>query len=191
MAEPSFGHTKVLVIGEEAAREGLKDTIDFFHRHRELSRRMKLVIANGDAHEVIKVSPEIEELADYLDNLIELVTLSGRLQRKTWEAARELFSTGNASAAGAAGRNRSDHRRFGRDQKLAAGRVVGGAGDHGQAHLPPTNCGWACWWWKSDKSTGEVAVTIDLPAPKSRSCLRAIGSPSSSTSSLKLMSLSS
>ena len=81
--EPSFGHTKVLVIGEEAARESLKDTIDFFHRHRELSRRMKLVIAQGDAYHVIKVSPEIEELLGiYLDNLIELVTLSGRLQRK-------------------------------------------------------------------------------------------------------------
>ncbi|MGI6036037.1 MAG: Ger(x)C family spore germination protein [Limnochordia bacterium] len=96
--EPYFGQARVLVIGEEAARQSLKDPLDFFHRHREVSRRMKLVIAKGDAEQVIKVSPEIENLLGiYLDNLIELVTLSGRIQRKNLgEAARDLFSNGNA-----------------------------------------------------------------------------------------------
>ncbi len=161
--EPSFGHTKVLVIGEEAARESLKDTIDFFHRHRELSRRMKLVIAQGDAYHVIKVSPEIEELLGiYLDNLIELVTLSGRLQRKNLgEAARELYSTGNALLPRA--RPEETEVIVGGSAVIKNWRLVGWLGElETMGSLFATNqlrVGLLVVG-SPDKTTGEVAVTI-------------------------------
>ena len=155
---------------------------------------MKLVIAQGDAYHVIKVSPEIEELLGiYLDNLIELVTLSGRLQRKNLgEAARELYSTGNALLPRA--RPEETEVIVGGSAVIKNWRLVGWLGELETmgSLLPPTNCGWACWWWEvPTRAPGRSPSRSDLPAPKSRSCLRAIGSPSSSTSSLKLMSLSS
>ncbi|MCK9222129.1 MAG: Ger(x)C family spore germination protein [Limnochordia bacterium] len=95
---PFYGHTKAVIIGEELAREGIKDVIDYLHRHRDISRRMKLLISNGKAKDVLEVKPAIEPLLGvYLDNLIEFVTLSGRVQTKSFgEVVQELVETGNA-----------------------------------------------------------------------------------------------
>jgi spore germination protein KC len=78
---PFFGHTKVVVIGEETARNDIEDIVEYFRRNQEISRRLKLVIARGEAKDVIEVEPIIEDfLGIYLDNLIELVLLSGHVQ---------------------------------------------------------------------------------------------------------------
>lgn len=52
---PFWGHLEYLVIGEEAAKEGLLKYIDFFSRDAEIRLNLKVYIARGlDAGEVIK-----------------------------------------------------------------------------------------------------------------------------------------
>ncbi len=96
--QPFYGQAQVLVIGEEAARKGLRDLIDYFHRHQQINNhRLKLIIARGEALDVLEVAPEIEELLGiYLANLLEIVTVTGRVQYRTLaEAVMELYASGN------------------------------------------------------------------------------------------------
>ena len=96
---PFYGQAQVLVIGEEAARRGLRDLLDYFHRHQDVNNsRLILLIAQGEALDVIEVAPEIEDLLGiYLHKLVALVATTGRVQFKTFaEAIMELYDTGNA-----------------------------------------------------------------------------------------------
>ena len=94
---PFYGHTKVVVVGEETARDGLKDIFNFFHHRQDINRGMKICIAKGEAREVLDIKPVLEGLTGvYLSNIIEMAGISGRLLTTDFgEAARDLFTTGN------------------------------------------------------------------------------------------------
>jgi len=68
---PFFPHMKILIISEEVARSGhLPDIIDYFLRDAEMRRGVKIMIANGEAREVLGVNPVNEKLpAMYIDSV--------------------------------------------------------------------------------------------------------------------------
>lgn len=68
-----FGHMRLLVIGEEAARRGLENILDVWERGTEASRRFRVVVANGEAREVLSVAAPTTEVTslfiyDVMDN---------------------------------------------------------------------------------------------------------------------------
>ena len=57
-----LSHSLVLVIGEEMAREGIGELIEFAARHREFRLRSWVVVCRGKAVDALQVRPEFEKL---------------------------------------------------------------------------------------------------------------------------------
>lgn len=57
-----LGHRRVIVLGEELAREGIIQTIDVFSRYRESRLTSALLIAKGTALNIISANPHLEQL---------------------------------------------------------------------------------------------------------------------------------
>ncbi|WP_227935590.1 Ger(x)C family spore germination protein [Alkalihalobacillus deserti] len=55
-----WGHSEVFVIGEELAKEGISDEIEYFLRHREPRVRAYVFVAKNRAKEVMALLPPIE-----------------------------------------------------------------------------------------------------------------------------------
>jgi len=67
-----FPQNKVIVIGEELAREGIAPLLDFFHRDPEPRRMSWLLIAKGNAHDIISAKHEQENIpARAIDSIIK------------------------------------------------------------------------------------------------------------------------
>lgn len=74
-----FEHMRVLVIGEDVAREDLKPILNTFIRRPQFNRRSHIVIAHGTAEDVLEVEPWVEKLkANYIDSLYQNSSLTGR-----------------------------------------------------------------------------------------------------------------
>lgn len=70
--EPFMGSLKIMVIGEDAAKAGFIDIIDFAQRYAEFRRSMYLVLAKGKAQDVLNIKLRKGELpAMYLKSNIE------------------------------------------------------------------------------------------------------------------------
>lgn len=94
-----FGHTKVVVINEEVARDGIWPYIDFFDRNPNTSRRIKFIIANGEAADVFAIDNPLEPLASlYLSQLIEMPgPNAAAITLNFQDMARLLELTGDAA----------------------------------------------------------------------------------------------
>jgi spore germination protein KC len=57
-----FGHTRVIVIGEEVARQGVKDIMDGFRRDPQLRRLLWPLVIEGRASEFLRLNPEVEQI---------------------------------------------------------------------------------------------------------------------------------
>jgi len=57
-----MGHTMVVVIGEELAREGINQIIDFLSRHRDIRMRVWVVVCEGLAEDALQTQSEFESL---------------------------------------------------------------------------------------------------------------------------------
>lgn len=57
-----FQHMKVLVIGEDAARNNnmLRELLDSLERHSQVNRKVNVLIAKGKAEDVLNLEPEFE-----------------------------------------------------------------------------------------------------------------------------------
>jgi Ger(x)C family germination protein len=69
---PFYGHLKAIVIGEEVAREGVVEVLDYIERSGDTGRRMSVIIAKGEAKSIFDlVSTQkmtiSEELIDVLN----------------------------------------------------------------------------------------------------------------------------
>ena len=74
-----LGHTRVLVISEDLAREGLSRYMNFFHNNPEFRRLSYLLISENKAEDLLNTFPKTANLqAIYLMNLIE-----DEIQRQT------------------------------------------------------------------------------------------------------------
>lgn len=59
-AQLTWMHNRVIIIGEEAARDGLHDILDFLTRNREIRYESWLLITEGKAKDALQVTPELQ-----------------------------------------------------------------------------------------------------------------------------------
>lgn len=59
---PFVGTTKVIVLGQDVAKDGINNVLDFFQRYYELRRTVYLVLAKGTAQELLNVKTRQGEL---------------------------------------------------------------------------------------------------------------------------------
>ncbi|TDF97977.1 Ger(x)C family spore germination protein [Paenibacillus piri] len=75
-----YGHTRVIAIGEEAAREGVNHIFDPFRRDPQLRRLLWPLIVKGEARELLKAGPNLEQIPIvYVMTLIENGAKAGRI----------------------------------------------------------------------------------------------------------------
>mgnify|MGYP000848859779 CR=1 FL=1 len=74
-----FEHMRVVVIGEDAARGGLKNIINPLIRQTEFNRRSRIAICEGKAKKVMEINPWTEKLkSEYMESIYASVGLSGK-----------------------------------------------------------------------------------------------------------------
>ncbi len=91
-----MGHTRLLVIGEEAAKTDLSFIIDLFERQREFTRRFRVVVADGKAKDIAAVKPPSADLVSmYVYDAMEPHRRSNRfVERGYGEFVQQLRETG-------------------------------------------------------------------------------------------------
>ncbi|ADL08914.1 Ger(x)C family spore germination protein [Thermosediminibacter oceani] len=94
-----FEHTRVILIGEELARDGIEEIVNFLERNSEINRRSRVIVVRGKAKDVMNFKNEIEVLpALYISNIFENQDICGRfVQVDVDEFMKEVHSMhGNA-----------------------------------------------------------------------------------------------
>ncbi|MCG0276411.1 MAG: Ger(x)C family spore germination protein [Thermosediminibacteraceae bacterium] len=67
-----FEHTRVILIGEELARDGIEEVVNFLERNSEINRRSFVIIVQGKAKDLLNFQNEIEVLpALYIANIFK------------------------------------------------------------------------------------------------------------------------
>lgn len=75
-----YGHTRVIAIGEAAAKDGLKDITDVFRRDPQLRRLLWPLVVKGEAIDLLKANPQLEQIPTvYTMSLIENGAKIGRI----------------------------------------------------------------------------------------------------------------
>lgn len=71
--KPFYSHLRLIIIGEELAREGLRDVLDLFIRHNEVRIIPKILVAkNMRAKDIMDAQSEIENIpALHLEGILE------------------------------------------------------------------------------------------------------------------------
>lgn len=70
--EPYFEHMRVIVIGEDLARHGIREALDFFSREPEIRWKVRVYVTPGEARKVLEVKPRQEVInATYLFDLAQ------------------------------------------------------------------------------------------------------------------------
>lgn len=92
-----FGHTKIIVFGEEVARDGIWPFLDYFERNPTTDLRLKIFIAEGEAKQILNTTNPREPLASfYLNRLIELESLTARTITQNYQdSIKRLHNNGN------------------------------------------------------------------------------------------------
>ncbi|MFZ5645102.1 MAG: Ger(x)C family spore germination protein [Bacillota bacterium] len=74
-----LSETKIMVIGEDLAREGIGKVTDFIDRNRETSTRQFLLIAKGEAEDVLNTELGTEKIWAYgIGNTVQAMTAHGK-----------------------------------------------------------------------------------------------------------------
>jgi len=58
-----LGHTAMIMIGEDLARDGIQNVIDFCDRNKDIRYRTDVAVCQGSALETIEAQPEFENIA--------------------------------------------------------------------------------------------------------------------------------
>lgn len=75
-----YGHTRIIALGEDIAKEGVTDVADAFRRDPQLRRLLWPVVVKGEAAELLRANPELEQIPTvFLMSLIETGAESGRI----------------------------------------------------------------------------------------------------------------
>jgi spore germination protein KC len=91
-----WGHCKVYIFGEEIAKKGITELIDFFARHPEPRNRAFMYVSKGNAMEVLQLLPPLERYS--ADVIRELSDLHVGLEITLVELERMLHSRAKAAA---------------------------------------------------------------------------------------------
>lgn len=74
-----WGHIQVAIIGEQAAREGVDDFLDFFSSDPELRGTSLIAMVKGRAKEVMEARIDLTPIpSDYLSDLLTNSTINGK-----------------------------------------------------------------------------------------------------------------
>lgn len=80
--EPFFAHAYVLIIGEDMAKNGIAEIIDWVGRNRQLRDRVRTAVALGTAEDILKAEPKMTQLpAEYIEALLRIGDESGLIPR--------------------------------------------------------------------------------------------------------------
>ncbi|HEY8342271.1 MAG TPA: Ger(x)C family spore germination protein [Calditerricola sp.] len=79
-----LGSARLLIISENVAKAGLRDDLDALRRHPEIRRNIWLLVVPGEAHRLLEISPNLEQIpADYLINIVRSGTEEERIPNIT------------------------------------------------------------------------------------------------------------
>lgn len=103
----SLAQLKVVIIGEQAARHGIDDTLDYLERNQEVQRRVTLAVAPGEALKILQVRTMIDQLAAFtLPRLITEARAAARApeasigEAMTWRETSTGFVVPRVRASG-------------------------------------------------------------------------------------------
>lgn len=69
---PNYDHLKIIIFGEEFAKRGLNNYIDFLFRNPQARRLTKASVCEGDAKDLFDIQPKTaKSISQYLDVLLE------------------------------------------------------------------------------------------------------------------------
>lgn len=75
-----YGHTRIIAIGEEAAKAGLNHILDPFRRDPQIRRLLWPVVVKGEGRELLTAIPNLEQIPTvFIMTLIENGAKSGRI----------------------------------------------------------------------------------------------------------------
>lgn len=79
---PFWSHSTIMIIGEDMARNGIAEIIDWTARDRQIRNRIRVAVALGKAEDILKVEPKMDQLpAEYIESLIRQGTNTGFIPR--------------------------------------------------------------------------------------------------------------
>jgi spore germination protein KC len=85
-----WAHNMVVVFGEEIAREGIDNYLDFFNRDPELRKRSWVLVSkSAEAREVLEVEPELERIPAIV---MSLMVEAGKINAKIAAADLKQFT---------------------------------------------------------------------------------------------------
>jgi len=74
-----FEHMRIIVIGEDMARQGIRHVINPFIRQIYFNRRSRIAIAEGSAKKILEADPWVEKIrAEYLQTIYANVEFTGK-----------------------------------------------------------------------------------------------------------------
>jgi len=94
-----WAHNMVIIFGEELAKEGLADQLDFFNRDPELRRRSYMLVAKGSqAKDILEVESRLEEFsATEICGLVESGAVNARVAKVDFHQFISKLATPNVS----------------------------------------------------------------------------------------------
>ncbi|WP_223812064.1 Ger(x)C family spore germination protein [Geobacillus sp. 46C-IIa] len=79
-----WGHTKVVIFGEKAAKAGIREHLDFLIRHPQTRIRSNVLVSKGSAKSVLELLPPIEQSSsEVLREMAESRTLLRKTVKET------------------------------------------------------------------------------------------------------------
>jgi spore germination protein KC len=77
-----FGHLRVIVVSEAVAKKGLENLNDYFRRNSEVRRMAWMMIAKGDAEQLMSAAPKLERVPTlYLLSTMDSAVRLGKFPR--------------------------------------------------------------------------------------------------------------
>ncbi|MDI3279870.1 MAG: Ger(x)C family spore germination protein [Bacillota bacterium] len=90
-----YAHAEVVVLGEELARQGIAEVLDFLQRHPEVRRTSHLFVAEGTAQSILQAHPRLDPIPGMaVRSLVRWSPLAGTAQPVTLQEALCMLFTG-------------------------------------------------------------------------------------------------
>jgi len=75
---PFWSHSYVMIIGEDLAREGIAEVLEWMGRDRQARDTLLVAVTLGKAEDILKVEPKMTQLpAEYIETLLRLGAKTG------------------------------------------------------------------------------------------------------------------
>jgi spore germination protein KC len=85
-----FGHTQLLLIGDQMARKGISGMLDAFRRNPEIRRRQWALVVKGTAKDAMKASPKLAQIP--MEYMVAMIANGVREGRYSEEGLGDLYS---------------------------------------------------------------------------------------------------